>query len=42
VTLGKKEGKMGIKWWYWVLLGLGSVLFFGGIVYAILSRQIVG
>ncbi len=28
---------MRIKWWYWVLLGLGCVTFIGGIIYAFIA-----
>ncbi len=31
---------MGIKWWYWVLLGLGCVMLIGGIVYGVISGQL--
>ncbi len=31
---------MRIKWWYWVLLGLGCVMFIGGIIYAAISGQL--
>ncbi len=37
-----RGGKMGIKWWYWVLLGLGCALLIGGVVYGIVSGQFTG
>ena len=31
---------MGIKWWYWFLLGLGIVMLIGGVIYAVMSGQL--
>ncbi len=31
---------MKIKWWYWVLLGLGLVMLIGGLVYGFISGQL--
>jgi len=32
-----KEAELRIKWWYWVLLGLGLVMVIGGLIYAVIS-----
>lgn len=37
-----RESDMGVKWWYWVLLGLGFVLLVGGVVYGFVSGQFAG
>ena len=31
---------MGVKWWYWALLGLGCVMLIGGLVYGFISGQL--
>ena len=31
---------MGAKWWHWVLLGLGIVMFIGGLAYGFISGQL--
>ena len=32
-----KEVDLRVKWWYWVLLGLGCVMVIGGIICAVIS-----
>ena len=39
---GVKEAEVGVKWWHWVLLGLGLVMLIGGLVYGFLSGAFGG